>query len=88
MAPRKRERIRRAPVDPLSEKPRIDTPPRPRGYSRKFTPRSAHPGRYLLDQIPITMWHRAQRRARRESISIRFLLLHCLRRFARGEAFL
>ncbi len=53
-----------------------------RGYSRAFTPRSETYGRYLLDRIPATLWLDVRAKARRESISLRALLLGMLKRWA------
>lgn len=60
-----------------------------RGYSREFTPRSERPavkrkeqlgyGRYLLDQIPATLWADAKAKAKRDGISIRALILGWLK---------
>ena len=49
-----------------------------RGYSRAFTPRTARPARYLLDDIPPTLWRRVRAKATREGTSVRALILSLL----------
>jgi hypothetical protein len=50
---------------------------RKRGYSRAFTP-SGTPGHYLLGQIPAGLWRAAKAKAKRDGVSIRFVLLRAL----------
>ena len=50
-----------------------------RGYSRDFTPRSETYGRYLLDQIPATLWADVRAKAKRDGISLRALILTLLK---------
>ena len=54
-----------------------------RGYSRDFTPRSEKVGRYLLDQIPATLWAEVRAKAKREGISVRALILGLLKDWLR-----
>lgn len=46
-----------------------------RGYSRQFTPTKDSHGRYLLDKIPSDLWRAVRAKARRDSVSIRALIL-------------
>lgn len=50
-----------------------------RGYSRAFTPRSDIPARYLLDDIPPTLWREVRAKAKREGTSVRALILTLLK---------
>ena len=50
-----------------------------RPYSRAFPKRTANPKRYLLGNIPPTLWESAERRARAEGLSMRALLLSLLK---------
>lgn len=49
-----------------------------RGYSRDFTPRTEARARYLLDDIPPTLWARVRAKANREGLSLRALILTLL----------
>ena len=52
-----------------------------RGYSRAFTPRTGTPARYLLDDIPPTLWREVRAKAKREGFSMRGLILHLLKQW-------
>lgn len=52
---------------------------RKRGYSRAFTPHGDTGKRYLLGEIPAGLWKQVRKKARRDGISIRALILELLR---------
>lgn len=49
-----------------------------RGYSRAFTARGETGKRYLLDKIPDRLWRDVRRKANREGVSLRALILTLL----------
>ena len=50
-----------------------------RGYSREFTPHGDTGKSYFLDEIPAGLWADVKAKAKRDSISIRALILTLLK---------
>lgn len=55
-----------------------------RGYSRAFTPRTDRRMRYLLDDVPPSLWEDARAKAKRSGLSMRGLLLTLLKAWTDG----
>jgi glyoxylase-like metal-dependent hydrolase (beta-lactamase superfamily II) len=67
-------------ASPMPELPRLEAPrpgPRKRGYSTAFRPKGKG-ARYLVDAIPETLWREVRRKAKREGLSLRALILTLL----------
>jgi hypothetical protein len=58
-----------------------------RGYSRAFTPRTTGK-RYLLDDIPATLWAAVRAKAARDGVSLRACILGLLTGWINGDVFL
>jgi len=50
-----------------------------RGYSHEFHPRGNTGKRYLLDQIPASLWAAVRAKCRRDGVSVRTQILTLLK---------
>jgi hypothetical protein len=65
-------------ASPLPDLPRLPRPgARKRGYSTAFRPKGKG-ARYLVDAIPEALWREVRRKAKREGLSLRALILTLL----------
>lgn len=48
------------------------------GYSTQYTPAPQGFRRYLLDRIPVPLWTDVQAKAKREKVSLRYVILSLL----------
>ena len=53
----------------------MPSPPKKRGYSRAFTPRTARRVMLTIDRIPPTLYAAVKAKAKREGVSLRALVL-------------
>lgn len=68
---------------PATERKRPKKRRVPRSYSREFTPRGAG-HEYKLNRIPEELWQRVQKKALRDGVSLRALILTQLRAWSAG----
>ena len=63
----------------------METGRRKRGYSREFRPVAGTGKRYMLDAIPAGLWNDVRKKAKREGVSVRSLILSQLKTWVEEE---